>query len=444
MSLLDHLDESITSSMESDSALDTLLITHDPIHGSFSLPKIAWDIIDTPQFQRLRCIKQTGNTCYVYPGAEHTRFQHCLGVAHLSLEFGRTIKIKAPSRISEHQILLLCLAGLCHDLGHCAFSHLYDAHIIPMFNELNTESDGDSETDKTTEHINSHEEASYMILLDIWNKNKEIQETLTRSDIKTIGKMILGSPDKVPDLLKEELVWTDEDREEAYLYEVVSNDRTGIDVDKFDYLKRDSHYTGIPCTFDPQRLMTFLKLKHVGGRKGSTVVEYIQKSDELINAMWLSRDDLHRRAYQHRVVKCIDQMVMQMIKYCKDVLIPGTDIPLRRAHHRLDSYMLLTDDLIFTLAQSVPRAKSILDCIRERRLWETVATIISDTPLDMYLDGAKIGHAKFSKEHVYYVYHTGENPLHSKFFVDLITQAKGGEIHLRIKENTRWLVSDLD
>jgi HD superfamily phosphohydrolase len=424
-------DDDAESSIESSSILDTQLIIHDPIHGSFSLPRIAWIIIDTPEFQRLRYIKQTGNTCFVYPGAEHTRFQHCLGVAHLALEFGCAIKLKSAEMITDQQILLLCIAGLCHDLGHCAFSHLYDACIIPMFQALVIDRPG-------LVSIATHEEASYLILSRIWEREREIRDVLSKADIHTIG-----SPDKLPKRLETELRWTDYDYKHGYLYEVVSNYRTGIDVDKFDYLKRDSHYTGIPCNFDPQRLMTFLSLKRM--RNGQYIVEYLCKSNELINSMWLSRDDLHRRAYQHRVVKCIDLMTIEMIRLCADTPVPGSNPPvlLRHAHHDLDSYLLLTDTTIVSIAESVPAAKVILDSIRKRDLWNTVATVISHTPLNIEFTETKadvrINHAEFRGEYVYYIYHVGREPIDAIFFVELITQAKGGEIHLRLKDQSSWL-----
>jgi HD superfamily phosphohydrolase len=414
----DLLDESRTDPSQ--------LIVHDPIHGSFALPPLAWHIIDTVEFQRLRNIKQTGNTCYVYPGAEHTRFQHCLGVAHLSYEFGQTIKLKAkaPDMITDHQILLLCIAGLCHDLGHCAFSHLYDACIIPMFM-----ADTDDSTDTASVCIDSHELASYLILKRIWKRIEYVSDSLTHDDIKMIGKMILGSPDKVPSSLRDELKWTRYDQEHAYLYEVVSNDRTGIDVDKFDYLKRDSHYTGIPCTFDPQRLMNFVTLRET---ETGHVIDYIRKSDELISSMWLSRDDLHRRAYQHRVSKCVDLMTVEMIKRCADCIIPGTKVPLREAHNDLDSYLLLTDAKITSMAESEPKAREILNMIQNRDLWPTVATVVSTKLLTFqFTVDIRTSKSVFRDNYVYYIYDASESELDTQFYTDLITQAEGGEIRLR-------------
>lgn len=417
----------MTDSETSTSDLDTQLIIHDTIHGSYSLPELAWTIIDTAEFQRLRGIKQTGNTCYVYPGAEHTRFQHCIGVAHLAVEFGQIIKSRAPDMISDHHILLLCLAGLCHDLGHCAYSHLYDNYIIPMFKVHK----GD---------IECHEQASYLILKRIWKRIPALNDPVSglhENDIQIIGKMILGAPDKVPTSLKDELKWNEWDMENQFLYEIVSNDRTGIDVDKFDYLKRDSHYTGIPCTFDPQRLMTFLSLKQ---SKGRCVVDYLRKSDELINSMWLSRDDLHRRAYQHRVVKCLDMMTIDMFRYCADAKIPGTDTKLCDAHRDLSSYLRLTDARIISMIETVPEANNILERIRNRDLWDTVATVISTKSLSFeFKADIRTCEARFRKDYFYYIYHTGQSSIDAQFFVDLITQSEGAEINLRIKPQTRWL-----
>jgi HD superfamily phosphohydrolase len=427
---------------ESEITLDSNMLIHDSIHGSFGLPKLAWTIIDTPVFQRLRLIKQTGNTFYVYMGAEHTRFQHSLGVAYLSLEFGKTIKSRYPELITNRQILLLCIAGLCHDLGHCAYSHLYDHNIIPKFKLLNADSDSDS---RGSNCISTHEEASYRLLQELWRSTPALHVTLTEDDICTIGKMILGAEDKIPASLTGELVWSTYDKANQFLYDIVSNDRTGIDVDKFDYLKRDSHYTGIPCTFDPQRLMAFF---FIAERDGTHYLDYHTKSNELINAMWVSRDDLHRRVYQHRVVKCIDLMTIEMIMLCKDEPLDPLEPDgclLRKAHHTTQTYRKLTDRSITALAERVPKAKAILNRILSRQLWKTIATVTSTNKLNMsFIDpNIKVSSARFRDSHVYYVFHTGNKQLNSLFFLDLIVQAKGNAIHIRKSVQIQTLFEEI-
>ncbi|CAI5647719.1 unnamed protein product [Oreochromis niloticus] len=96
-------------------------VFNDPIHGHIELHPLLVKIIDTPQFQRLRSIKQLGGGYYVFPGASHNRFEHSIGVGHLAGEFD----------ISERDVLCVQIAGLCHDLGHGPFSHLFDGMFNP-------------------------------------------------------------------------------------------------------------------------------------------------------------------------------------------------------------------------------------------------------------------------------------------------------------------------
>jgi HD superfamily phosphohydrolase len=412
---------------------DQTLIVHDAIHGSFALPRVAWEVIDTATFQRLRRIKQCGNTYYVYPGAEHTRFQHSLGVAYLALTFGSAIRLKYPELIIDHQVLLLCLAGLCHDLGHCAFSHLYDSEVIPMLGQTDPDA------------ITSHEEASVLLFEKIYLESASLQSQLAYDDVVTISKMILGygakmnigNSDNIPCALRDRLVWTEQDHKYQFLYEVVSNSRTGIDVDKFDYLKRDSHYTGIPCAFDPQRLMSFFSIVSAGGEYH---IEYLSKAREMINSMWVARDDLHRRVYDHRVVKCLDLMTVEMIRHCRDIEVsPGC--ALHQAHCTLDNYCLLTDDYIYELVKRNSSALALFRRIQNRQLWATVAMVVSVQPLELKFSDPDIrvalasfsANAEHSAELIYYIYHTGELQLHPLFFLQLILCAKGARIIVREK-----------
>ena len=96
------------------------------------------DFIDTPEFQRLRNIKQLGSGYYVFPGASHNRFEHCLGVAHLSNSLLKKIYQSQPeyNREKEHDLECVTLAGLCHDLGHGPFSHVFDNDVVPRIRQL--------------------------------------------------------------------------------------------------------------------------------------------------------------------------------------------------------------------------------------------------------------------------------------------------------------------
>ncbi|XP_060576976.1 deoxynucleoside triphosphate triphosphohydrolase SAMHD1-like [Ruditapes philippinarum] len=107
-------------------------VFNDPIHGNIELHPLLVKIVDTPQFQRLRFIKQLGGVYFVYPGASHNRFEHSIGVCHLAGRFLRALKDRQPNlEISSEDILCVEIAALCHDIGHGPFSHLFDKRIIP-------------------------------------------------------------------------------------------------------------------------------------------------------------------------------------------------------------------------------------------------------------------------------------------------------------------------
>lgn len=109
---------------------DQRTVINDPIHGHFELPRHALQFIDTPHIQRLRDLKQLGGTYLVYPGASQNRFEHSVGVSHLSESFVRGLYASPRARPSQtfdgaahfqDALRNVRIAGLCHDLGHGPF-----------------------------------------------------------------------------------------------------------------------------------------------------------------------------------------------------------------------------------------------------------------------------------------------------------------------------------
>ena len=92
-------------------------IVHDPIHGSITIAPPFLDILDRHEMQRIRSVKQLGLGDLVFPGANHTRFEHCLGVYHLSGRMGKVLDL------DDEDITALMAAGLLHDVCHAPFSH---------------------------------------------------------------------------------------------------------------------------------------------------------------------------------------------------------------------------------------------------------------------------------------------------------------------------------
>ena len=177
----------------------------DPIHDYIDLTPLEVRLVDTPAYQRLRWIRQLGPTNLVYPGANHTRHEHCMGTCHV---VGR---IADSIGLDSHDKQLASVAGLLHDLGHSPFSHLGDEvagledHVI-----------------RTTKLVS----------------DTEISDILSEEGIasKEVNEIIQGDHKLGP---------------------LVSGD---LDGDRLDYLVRDAHYTGVSTGVDAGRLITTMTM----------------------------------------------------------------------------------------------------------------------------------------------------------------------------------------
>lgn len=296
-------------------------VINDPVHNHVQLTPIAVSLMNTQEFQRLRRIQQMGFGSYVFPGAEHSRFQHCIGTAYLARSFGEHLLNQSQeydTRDSEFILNALELAGMSHDLGHGPKSHLFESftsHIGIPFN---------------------HEDMSCKIFdLAVNNNGIEISEDMLNC-VKSLIKGEITS--SIP----------------AFAQSIVKNCKNGIDVDKFDYLQRDSLHTGIniSCQFD--RLMYYTK--PIGD-------DICFKKSEACNIVELfhSRASMHQRVYKHKTINAIDIMAIEELQKVFNTPID-----------RPEDFVRLDDR---TIENKLPW---LMKNIEERRLFKCAAEIATN------------------------------------------------------------------
>ncbi|VDI45704.1 Hypothetical predicted protein, partial [Mytilus galloprovincialis] len=364
-------------------------IFNDPVHGHIEVHPLCIKIIDTPQFQRLRDLKQSGTCYFVYPGATNNRFEHCIGVCNLAGKLVRMLQKRQPElKITNKDILSVEIAGLCHDLGHGPFSHLFDNKFIASVRP----------TRKW-----KHEVASVMMFEYLIEKHHLMGEFnkygLIDQDIEFIKEQIAGpivneertadstkKEEHIAGLKTEKSVWPyrGRDHRKGFLYEIVANKRNGIDVDRWDYFARDCYGLGIKNTFDHNRFMTFARVLEV---KDEYQICSRDKEAETLYGMFQIRATLHRRAYQHRVCDAIEAMVLDAFLAADHIgIIPGKDGKLKKLSECIDdpeAYTNLTDSIIHVILMSsdknLEKSRNILQRIMHRQLYACVG---ETTPIE--------------------------------------------------------------
>ncbi|XP_055890984.1 deoxynucleoside triphosphate triphosphohydrolase SAMHD1-like [Biomphalaria glabrata] len=324
-----------------------LKIFNDPIHGHIQLHPACQMIVDTPEFQRLRDIKQLGTVYFVYPGAAHNRFEHSLGVCHLAGQFTRALRESQPELgITDVDILCVEIAGLCRDIGHGPFSRLYVSKFLPAINK----------------DIRYRKPSAQMF-----------EHLLRENDLK-VRLQLYGLEDVDIQFIKEQLegaqptgstAWpyTGRTKEKAYLYEIIVNNRNGIDVYKWDYLARDCHHLGIKNNFDPSRYMKFARVIEAEGE-----IQICIRDKEISNLynMFYTRYTVNKFAYFHRVTCGIELMIIRaFVKANNHIRYKGKedtealnedegrpkslDFGIYDCHKNMAAFTKLTDSVLFTI-----------------------------------------------------------------------------------------------
>ncbi|KAK2512239.1 deoxynucleoside triphosphate triphosphohydrolase SAMHD1 [Columba livia] len=344
--------------------MDEKKVFNDPIHGHIEIHPLLVRIIDTPQFQRLRYIKQLGGTYFVFPGASHNRFEHSIGVGYLAGCLVRELKERQPELgITQRDILCVEIAGLCHDLGHGPFSHMFDGRFIPL-----TRPDLKWKHETASVKMFEHLIAS--------NNLEEVMEDyhlVLKEDMIFIKEQIGGPIDETAS--DNPWPYRGRPKEKGFLYEIVANKKNGIDVDKWDYFARDCHHLGIQNNFDYKRL---LKLIRVCETENQKVICTRDKEAENLYDMFNTRHLLHRRAYQHKVGNVIEIMITEAFqkadKYWKIEGSGGRLYQISTAMEDMEAYTKLTDNIYLEILHStspeLEEAREILHKIQRRELYK--------------------------------------------------------------------------
>jgi len=273
----------------------------DPIHDFVRVYDNELKIIDTPIFQRLRRIRQLSGAHLIYPGAQHTRFEHSLGVMHIASMAGQALAEKGV--VSSDDIQNLRLAGLLHDIGHGPFSHLFEE----IFEE---------------KRKISHEDLGRDIIL-----KTEIGDIISKNgfDKKLITKLAFG------------------DSKLQFMNEIISG---ALSADIMDYLLRDGYFTGAEhAKIDHHRLTHSLDVyKNKLALDKSSLVNF--------ETMMISRFQMFKAVYFHKTVRAGEVMLLEAMDLAED--------ELGLSSMNLDEYLKLSDDVILAKLLNLPEHNSKL------------------------------------------------------------------------------------
>ncbi|KAL3657673.1 hypothetical protein V7S43_017475 [Phytophthora oleae] len=345
----------------------------DSVHGLMTFEPICMRIIDTLQFQRLRNLHQLGAANFVYIGATHSRFEHCLGVAYLAEKMIESIRSHQPwLPITKVDVTCIKVAGLCHDLGHGPFSHVFDGQFIDQLREKKL-------IDKAFKW--KHEQGSVDMLDYLLTENKIRVEDydMTQQDVTFIKELVWGGP--LPD--SNGVLHGRPSCHQRFLYDIVNNAHSGLDVDKLDYFMRDSLHTGAKMSCDTDLLIRNARvLVDREDPEENMVVCFPEKLAGPIMQAFRTRFELHQSVYQHRGVRAIDYMLCDLLIAANDHLtIKGTRIS--EIMHSMEAYQHFDDRVLLKIQESdgpeLQQARSILNRIYSKPYYNFVGkTALTD------------------------------------------------------------------
>lgn len=291
-----------------------LKIFNDPIYGFIRIPNtLIFDLIAHPYFQRLRRISQMGLSYLVYPGAHHTRFHHALGSMYLMQQAIQVLRFKQVVISKEEEEGLLC-AILLHDIGHGPFSHAMENSIVEGVH---------------------HEHISLLFMQEL---NQRFNGSLT-----VAIEIFKGNHPK------------------HFLNQLVSSQ---LDMDRMDYLKRDSFYTGVAeGNINSERLLTMLTVKD-----GELMVE--EKGTYSVEKFLMARRFMYWQVYLHKTGTVAEQLLIRILKRAKELLKQDANLSCSEALFFFMTHKISKENFETVILDTFSKLDDI-DIFSAIKLWQT-------------------------------------------------------------------------
>jgi HD superfamily phosphohydrolase len=301
----------------------------DPVHGYIFMSEIERSLIDSRPVQRLRRIKQLSASYFTYPGAEHSRFSHSLGVMHLAGILGKHLEERGY--VHEDEVQKVRIAGLLHDIGHGPFSHMFE-ELLAKYRNV------------------THEDLAQWLI-----KETQLKEILEKQGYATeeMSKLAIGRAD-LGDM--------------SFLNQIIASQ---FDVDVMDYLVRDSHFTGVEYgNIDVMRLINSLDV--IDGQLAMDVTTLYA-----LEAFVIARYEMFKAVYFHRSVRAAEVMIIRAMDYANDEL-DLTSFKKPEQYLRLDDSSVLHSLLSLKgmRKKKLKKAYEMASMYYDRRLFKCVHEVI--------------------------------------------------------------------
>ncbi len=289
----------------------------DPVHGYVYITEAEKEIIDSYPVQRLHRLRQLAGAEFVYPGANHTRFEHSVGVMHLAGLLSENSNLS--QRLSEDEVQTIRIAALLHDVGHGPFSHVFE-HLLVKFLKR------------------THEEMTTWVI-----KESELGDIINDLgyDPDLIGKLAVGALNEPG---------------KAFIDQII---RSAVDVDKMDFVVRDTYHTGAEYGYvDIFRLIHMLDILNE-----NLAIDLGALS--ALESFMLARIESFKSIYFHRVGRAAQIMIAMAMEKARDELgLVDFQSP--------EEYLTLNDYTTWTMLKACEKSKRIMENLERRKLLKRV------------------------------------------------------------------------